>query len=73
MPLCRTPRPRRRAPYQRGGGVAGVVLGLGSIALGAGATSAVMGDMTSSVAKVLTVLLVWIVIAVINMAHARRR
>ena len=61
------------AVQHRGSGVAGVVLGLGSIALGAGGTSAVVSGTTDSVAKVFIVLLIWLAVAVVNVAHARRR
>ena len=61
------------AAQHRGNGVAGVVLGLGSIALGAGGTSAVVSATTDSVAKVFIVLLIWLAVAVVNVAHARRR
>jgi hypothetical protein len=62
------------ATQHRGsGGVAGVVLGLGSIALGTGVTTAVVSGATDSVAKVFIVLLIWIAIVVVNVAHARRR
>ena len=61
------------ATQHRGSGLAGVVLSLGSIALGTGVTTAVVSGATDSVAKVLIVLLIWIAIAVVNVAHARRR
>jgi hypothetical protein len=69
------PPPPAPAPaaQHRSSGVAGVVLGLGSIALGTGVTTAVVSGATDSVAKVLIVLLIWIAIAVVNVAHARRR
>ncbi len=70
------PPPPAAAPamqYRGSGGVAGVVLGLGSIALGTGVTTAVVSSATDSVAKVFIILLTWIAIAVVNVAHARRR
>jgi hypothetical protein len=53
--------------------VTGVVLGLGSIALGTGVTATAMSGSANSAAKVFIVLLIWMAIAVINVAHARRR
>jgi hypothetical protein len=70
MPPPAAPSP---AAQHRTSGVAGVVLGLGSIALGTGVTTAVVSDATASVAKVFIILLIWIAIAVVNVAHARRR
>jgi hypothetical protein len=61
------------ATHHRSSGVTGVVLGLGSIALGTGVTASVMSGSTDSVAKVFIVLLIWMAIAVVNVAHARRR
>ena len=74
-PVPAVPAPAAPAPaaQHRSNGVAGVVLGLGSIALGTGVTTAVVSDAAASVAKVLIVLLIWIAIAVVNVAHARRR
>ena len=57
----------------RGSGLSGVILGLGSLGLGVGATSVVVSHHPSSVPDVLMVLLIWVMIAVINVAHSQRR
>ncbi len=56
----------------RGGGFSGVVLGLGSMGLGVGATSVVVSHHPGAFADVLMVLLIWVMIAVINVAHSQR-
>jgi hypothetical protein len=58
---------------RRGGGVSGVFLGLGSMGLGVGATAVVVSHDHSSPAAVVMVLLIWLVIAAINIAHSQRR
>jgi predicted lipid-binding transport protein (Tim44 family) len=58
---------------RRAGGLSGMVLGLGSMGLGVGATAVVVGHHVESVAALLMVLLIWAAIAVINVAHAQRR
>jgi hypothetical protein len=50
-----------------------VVLGLGSMGLGVGATSVVVSHHPGGVPDVLMVLLIWVMIAVINIAHSQRR
>jgi hypothetical protein len=57
----------------RGGGFSGVVLGLGSMGLGVGATSVVVSQHPGGFADVMMVLLIWVIIGVINIAHSRRR
>ena len=57
----------------RASGLSGVVLGLGSMGLGVGATSVVVSHHAGGVADVLMVLLIWVMIAVINVAHSQRR
>jgi hypothetical protein len=64
--------PPAQAP-SRGGGVSGVILGLGSMGLGVGATSVVVSHHPGAFADVLMVLLIWVMIAVINVAHSQRR
>jgi hypothetical protein len=64
--------PPARAP-SRGGGFSGVVLGLGSMGLGLGATGVVVSHHPGGVPDVLMVLLIWLMIAVINVAHSQRR
>jgi hypothetical protein len=66
------PPPPAPAP-SRTGGLSGMVLGLGSMGLGVGATSVVVSHHPGSVADVLMVLLIWLMIAVINVAHSQRR
>jgi len=66
------PPPAAPAP-SRGSGLSGMVLGLGSMGLGVGATSVVVSHSPGGVPDVLMVLLIWVMIAVINVAHAQRR
>lgn len=58
---------------RRSGGFSGAILGLGSMGLGVGATAVVVGHHVQSVAALLMVALIWVMIAVINVAHAQRR
>ena len=69
MPVTAPPPP---AP-PRAGGLSGMILGLGSMGLGVGATSVVVSHHVESVAALLMVLLIWAAIAVINIAHSQRR
>ena len=64
------PRPARPSPAGTHS-VATTVTALGSIALGVAATAIVSHDNRPG-AQSLMVLLIWIVIAVVNVAHARR-
>jgi hypothetical protein len=66
------PPPGPPAPH-RSNGVTGLFLGLGSMGLGVGATAVIASNIGSAAAQVLTILLVWIAIVVINVAHAQRR
>ena len=61
------------APARRSGGVTGLILGLGSMGLGLGATAVVVSHHTATVAAIFMVLLIWAAIAVINIAHSQRR
>ena len=70
MPAATAPPP---AVPRRAGGLSGVILGLGSMGLGVGATAVVVAHHVESVAALLMVLLIWAAIAVINIAHAQRR
>ena len=63
--------PPAHAP-SRGGGFSGVILGLGSMGLCVGATAVVVSNHVEGVAAVLMVLLIWAMIAVINIAHSQR-
>jgi hypothetical protein len=74
------PAPQPRAARSPWGGV---VMGVGSMGLGIGATAAVMqlganhyvGKLGNSVSgnQVLLVMVIWVVIAVVNVAYNRRR
>ena len=59
--------------HSRGGALSGMILGLGSMGLGVGATAVVVSHHVDGVAAVLMVLLIWVMIAVINIAHSQRR
>ena len=58
---------------RRVGGLSGVVLGLGSMGLGVGATAVVVANHVESAAAFLMVLLIWAAITVINVAHSQRK
>jgi hypothetical protein len=60
-------------PAHRSNGVTGLILGLGSMGLGVGATSVVVSHHSAPLAQVLMVLLIWVAIAIINIAHSQRR
>jgi hypothetical protein len=49
-----------------------MILGLGSLGLGVGATGAVVSHRVDAVAQVLMILVIWAAIAVVNAAHSRR-
>jgi hypothetical protein len=78
-PLAPTPLTPAAAPpppsvaRRAGNGLSGMVLGLGSMGLGVGATAVVVSHHVESVAALLMVLLIWAAIAVINVAHSQRR
>jgi hypothetical protein len=67
------PAPQQQAAPRRGNGVTGMILGLGSMGIGIGATAAVVSHHIDGVAQVLIVLVVWLAIVVINVAHSQRR
>jgi len=58
---------------RRSNGITGMFLGLGSMGIGIGATAAVVSHHIDAVAQVLIVLVVWLSIVVINIAHSQRR
>jgi hypothetical protein len=58
---------------RRSNGVTGMFLGLGSMALGLGATAVVVAHHVTASAAFGMVLLIWVAIAIINIAHAQRR
>ena len=49
-----------------------MVLGLGSMGLGVGATAVVVSQHVASGAAIIMVLLIWVAIMVINVAHSQR-
>ena len=57
---------------RRSNGVTGMILGLGSMGLGVGATAVVVSHHVAAGAAVFMVLLIWLAIAVINIAHSQR-
>ena len=57
---------------RRSNGVTGMILGLGSMGLGVGATAVVVSHHVAAGAAVFMVLLIWLAIAVINIAYSRR-
>ena len=61
------------AAPRRTGGLSGMVLGLGSMGLGVGATAIVVAHHVTAVAALLMVALIWAAIAIINVAHAQRK
>ena len=64
--------PTPPATQRRSNGVTGMILGLGSMGIGVGATGAVVSHHTTAVAQVLIVLLIWAAIALVNIAHSQR-
>jgi hypothetical protein len=70
MPAAVPPPP---AAPRRTGGLSGMVLGLGSMGLGVGATAVVVSHHVNSAAGVVMILLIWAAIAIINIAHSQRR
>lgn len=64
--------PQQAVP-RRSNGVTGMILGLGSLGIGIGAMAAVVSHHVDAVAQVLIVLVVWLAIVVINIAHSQRR
>ena len=73
MPPPAPAAPAAPAAVQRGSGVTGMFLGLGSMALGLGATAVVVAHHVTASAAFGMVLLIWVAIAIINIAHAQRR
>jgi hypothetical protein len=57
----------------RGNGVTGMILGLGSLGIGIGSTAVVVSHHVNAVAEVLIILLIWVAIFGINVAHSQRR
>ncbi len=67
------PGSAQQAPARRGNGVTGMFLGLGSMGLGVGATAVVVSHAVNPAAEVLMVVLIWLAIMAINIAHSQRR
>ena len=71
-PAAAPAAPAAPAVPRRSNGVTGMILGLGSMGLGVGATSVVVSHHVAGPAAVAMVLLIWLAIAVINIAYSRR-
>jgi hypothetical protein len=69
------PLPQAAAPglarRSTGASVVNVILAVASIGLGVGATAVIGANVHSAPAQVVTILFVWVAIAMINAAHAR--
>jgi hypothetical protein len=65
--------PRRGLRTGRPGTFATLVMGLGSMGLGVGATAVVLSDAHNTGAASVMVLIIWIAIAVINVTFSNRR
>jgi hypothetical protein len=65
--------PAPQGPIRRGGGatIAGVVLALGSMGFGLGATGVVASHLRSAPAQVVIILLIWAAITIVNIVHAK--
>lgn len=65
--------PASPGPIRRGAGatVAGVVLALGSMGFGLGATGVVASHLRSAPAQVVIILLIWAAITIVNVVHAK--
>jgi hypothetical protein len=61
------------APVRRSSGVSGMILGLGSMGLGVGATAVVTAHHIAPLAELFMVILIWLAIFGINLAHSQRR
>lgn len=72
-PTAPPPTAQQPAVPRRNYGVTGMILGLGSMGIGIGATGIVASHHIAAGAQVLMILLIWAAIVVINVAHARRR
>jgi hypothetical protein len=74
MPAAPSAPPAPAAPpaVRRSNGVTGMFLGLGSMAFGLGATAVVVSHHVTASAAFGMVLLIWVAIAIINIAHAQR-
>jgi hypothetical protein len=66
QPESAYPAPRRNY------GITGMILGLGSMGLGVGATAVVTHNAANGFAQAVMVLLIWGAIAFVNFAHSRR-
>lgn len=66
------PEPAYPAP-RRSYGITGMILGLGSMGLGVGATAVVVNNATNGFAQAVMILLIWGAIAFVSFAHSRGR
>lgn len=64
---------RQQVPAHRSTGatIAGMILALGSMGLGVGATAVVASHDAGSFAKTVMILLIWVAIVIVNGVHAR--
>jgi hypothetical protein len=72
-PAATVPPAGPQPAARRSNGVTGMILGLGSMGIGIGATAAVVSHHIDATAQVLIVLLVWLAIVIINLGHSQRR
>lgn len=72
-PRAAAAAPAAGAEHRRSIGITGMILGLGSMGIAAGATSIVASHHANSAAQIVMILLIWTAITIINVAHARRR
>jgi hypothetical protein len=72
-PVRAAAAPPPPVPATRSNGVTGLILGLGSMGLGVGATAVVVSHQLNGAAEVIMVLLIWLMIMIINVAHSQRR
>lgn len=73
-PLPQPPSPAASVPARRGAGatVASVILAIGSMGLGVGATAVVVSNMHATVGAVIAIVAIWFAIMVINAENAKR-
>jgi hypothetical protein len=68
VPQATPPGPAHRST---GASVVNMILAISSMGLGVGATAVIGANVQSAPAQVVTILFVWVAIAMINVAHAR--
>lgn len=72
-PAATVPAAPQPVAPRRSNGWTGMVLGLGSMGLGVGATAVVISHHTAALAQVFMIVLIWLAILGINEAHAKRK